>query len=157
MYFVLKVFILSILFPTSRGLTCLSSPTIITFLAIYRRINELKSDWLASSTIIISNLFSAGFRVSITLFIGIIQAGTAFWQVAIFSLACFLYRGAFFPVPFPIFCIVCSQPLSAWLTNRFSFFSIKCNTWYQDFFSTNSKVAFLIFLTFSKAFFSSFS
>ena len=157
MYFPLNVFILSILTPTSKGLTCLSSPTIITFFAIYNNINELISDWLASSIIIISNLFSAGFKVSITLFIGIIQAGTAFWQTAIFSFACFLYRGAFFPVPFPIFCIVCSQPLSAWLTNRFSFFSIKYNTWYHDFFSTNSNVTFLIFLTFSNAFFSNIS
>jgi len=66
------------LIPTSDGLTCLSSPTIIIFLAIYSKINELISDWLASSTITMSNLFSTGFKVSNTLFKGIIQAGTAF-------------------------------------------------------------------------------
>ena len=115
------------------------------------------SDWLASSIIIISNLFSAGFSVSITLFIGIIHAGTAFWQTAIFSFACFLYSAAFFPVPFPIFCIVCSHPLSAWLTSKFSFFSIKHSTWYHDFFSTSSNVTFFIFFLFSAAFFSKIS
>ena len=77
-YFSLNEFTFSTLTPISNGLTCLSSPTIITFFAIYRSTNELISDWLASSMIITSNLFSAGFKVSITLFIGIIQAGTAF-------------------------------------------------------------------------------
>ena len=78
MYFLLNIFILSMLIPTSDGLTCLSSPTIIIFLAIYSKINELISDWLASSTITMSNLFSTGFKVSNTLFKGIIQAGTTF-------------------------------------------------------------------------------
>ena len=113
MYFLLNILILSILTPTSDGLTCLSSPTIIIFLAIYNKINELMSDWLASSTIIMSNLFSIGFNVSKTLFKGIIQAGTTFWQSNIFSFAVFLCILAFFPVPLPIFWIVCLQPLRA--------------------------------------------
>ena len=66
--------------PTAIGLTCLSSPTMISFLPIYRIAREEISDWLASSMITISNLFSLGFRLSSALLIGMIQAGTAAWH-----------------------------------------------------------------------------
>ena len=110
--------------PTAMGLTCSSSPTTIIFLPMYRIAEAVISDWLASSTMITSNWVFVGSIEFITLETGIIHAGTAFWHSAISFRASARRPATRFPVPFPIFAIVCFHPFSACRTP--GFLSIRC-------------------------------
>ena len=112
-YICSRALILSVSVPTAMGLTCLSSPTMMSFLPMYKMAREEMSDWLASSMTTISNRFSLGSRLSSARLMGMIQQGTADWHRAISSRALAFRAGAVLPVPLPMRLTVCFQPWRA--------------------------------------------